>query len=1348
MLDGDSKRQAIHSLKGYAYQIWQSLYEWVSLDEGQSLCLEGAEDIDIMGPGIAETVQVKDIKQSGSVTLNSAEVLKAISHFWDHKKNNSGIQIRYRFLTTAERGKEQLSPFGEKKGLDYWDDCKHKETDLAILKEFLLTKDALSTDLRAFIQETDDDTLRSELISSIQWDTGNPERPYLEELIKTKLVHHGYRLQIPPSESVKVLDALLKIVFEKASGESNRELTFPDFLIHFENKASVSVPISVMRTAVNALSAQIEGMLPLKGTGSPIEMSLILQDISPILPDKCSRRESLITLAKSRILLHKILVFSGTSGMGKSTIATLLVNKLMLRSKWINVRGKDAQSINAIFWLTTIDIKNCDDMVYVIDDISLGAETTTYINGLLGLINTVLTRNGYIIITTQDDLPEALLHYFPQHNELDLHVPQMTVEDIKELLELYGCPTGKKLDLWSNFIFVKAGGHPLLVHAKIRNLESKKWPDPSVDELTVPDDFATIKREVQKRLIADLPHEPSRILLYRLSIFFHPFKKEHALIMGDKSPSVTSPGEAFSLLIGPWVERLTSGYYRLSPLLKDIANEIWSGTETKELHGYAVKALLTERTLSLIEASNSLLHGILGEAGEQLMPLIFYLLASVKEEILPKIAEDLRWLTLVALSPGQQIYPQNPVVSMSLRHLQFRVSAEIDKDSALRVARAWEEEINKLTVDEFKKGCQLLFYLDTLLRYQVPFPLDVAMTKMKAAIQLLPGKGEASRKHLDITLPIDDGIKLLPLFVLVRCQDFNDLSFFIDLIDRQNEMDRVVYVDFFNEEPDWGGYLVDGVYLNEHKASSPKWHECIDAFLLTISKARAWCVSSLVSSAYHMIAVIYDEDLKDTDKAFTVLDEARNVLGSDNSIIEDARAMILFRQNRYGEALEIWERILSTWKTKFLAPLLAYRRAEISSAKLGNWTGAARLSSEASRLAKDMENVSLEIGFQADHAFAVWKLGDSCKSIELFVEVVKKLRFLPDASNDLFAYTLQKRIGLALQWLLNDERSCHTDNFSEPPPGGFSNNEDMTEKIKDYPLQPIEFFWLPLAEIELDLRCDTKIFDSFKEIYSETKYPAIRLAIARLSILQSLRTHSFQKLISEFITFISMAENFKGLISQSIDFVKEFNSVQTTVQKNEEFYDSLINLLCPPIIIYLSRNSDLYPLIELWRDDARNNKVLEGKLASWFDFLEVSNKTSEQELTSIMSNPIASSGERFISSLLLSVELKATPDIIFYANLLLFNTIASGRQMWGSEIDNYLEGIIKNAWILITEKRSFHLIRPVLNKPIILNACDDSSRGLTKSARILLAAKDAVNINIPEDLVTVLKKHAQQDKKV
>lgn len=55
-LISDQKRQAVPTLNGFAYQIWQSLFRWVSLDGTGLIFLEGAEDIVCWGPDGAETI--------------------------------------------------------------------------------------------------------------------------------------------------------------------------------------------------------------------------------------------------------------------------------------------------------------------------------------------------------------------------------------------------------------------------------------------------------------------------------------------------------------------------------------------------------------------------------------------------------------------------------------------------------------------------------------------------------------------------------------------------------------------------------------------------------------------------------------------------------------------------------------------------------------------------------------------------------------------------------------------------------------------------------------------------------------------------------------------------------------------------------------------------------------------------------------------------------------------------------------------------------------------------------------------------------------------------------------------
>ncbi|SRR5712691_6025097 len=188
-LKGDPRRQAVPSLKGYAYQIWHSVYRWVTLGKDDVLYLEGAEDLDVLGPEKAEAIQVKDTKRSGSVTLRSQDVLEAIGHFWELQERNSNVTIFFRFLTTAERGREQGSPFGTTCGLDYWDHCKRQGVDLHPLRTFLQSQQALPDTLHEFIASSDDVAFRSHLIMRIDWDTGSESKEYIEGLVNFTTIH-------------------------------------------------------------------------------------------------------------------------------------------------------------------------------------------------------------------------------------------------------------------------------------------------------------------------------------------------------------------------------------------------------------------------------------------------------------------------------------------------------------------------------------------------------------------------------------------------------------------------------------------------------------------------------------------------------------------------------------------------------------------------------------------------------------------------------------------------------------------------------------------------------------------------------------------------------------------------------------------------------------------------------------------------------------------------------------------------------------------------------------------------------------------------------------------------------
>ena len=112
----DVCRQAMASLRGYVYQLHASAAAWVKLGIDDKLYIEVAEDYTeiLRAPDAIDDVlratQVKDTRESGSLTLNSPDVLNAIEALYRLRISNPGRQVQLVFLTTSDMGQERKNP--------------------------------------------------------------------------------------------------------------------------------------------------------------------------------------------------------------------------------------------------------------------------------------------------------------------------------------------------------------------------------------------------------------------------------------------------------------------------------------------------------------------------------------------------------------------------------------------------------------------------------------------------------------------------------------------------------------------------------------------------------------------------------------------------------------------------------------------------------------------------------------------------------------------------------------------------------------------------------------------------------------------------------------------------------------------------------------------------------------------------------------------------------------------------------------------------------------------------------------------------------------------------------------
>lgn len=247
-------RQAVSTLRGYAYQIWRTLLAWFSLEPNETLFIEGAEDYDVLRDKEGRTVQVKDLARN--VTLASPDILESILHYWEHRRNNPERTTHFHLVTTAGRGKERPNPFDEMAGLDYWDACRRAGTDLGPLREFLphrvwpvtgqgssrQLREELTQEFRTFITTASDDDLREQLIRRVHWHTGSDIQEELERRVEDAVITHGAQfLHLAPTEAKRAIPQLLKYVWGVAVQQGDRRLTYADLHRQVEEATMVLV---------------------------------------------------------------------------------------------------------------------------------------------------------------------------------------------------------------------------------------------------------------------------------------------------------------------------------------------------------------------------------------------------------------------------------------------------------------------------------------------------------------------------------------------------------------------------------------------------------------------------------------------------------------------------------------------------------------------------------------------------------------------------------------------------------------------------------------------------------------------------------------------------------------------------------------------------------------------------------------------------------------------------------------------------------------------------------------------------------------------------------------------------
>lgn len=1330
----DPKRDATDSIRGYVYQIYQSVLAWMQLKDNEILVLEGAEDFDVHCGSSVTTTQVKDV--SGNQTLRSAAIVDSINNYWIHCERNPDHLIILRYLTTAEAGCEQGAPFGTgQKGLEYWKSAESDDVDITPLRTFLPTLD-LSANLVSFIRAATDDELRERLIRRIQWDMGEKPMDAIGYAIEDKLKVHGSKFGISPHYSRQALPHLVTKAANLLSTKGVKELRLGDFLSSFEEATTVVMPLGEMMAMSSGSKLQ-----QLAGMAEMMRFTNRAPTIGKPLPivDGCIARTNVVSNIAKLLREQRIIFLYGSSGLGKTNLAALLTQTVGGNWGWAGFRGRQADQImdmleHANFELNTLQLPP----LLVLDDIDF-SQADRFEREFITLVFSASSANGMVIVTSQARPPLQLLPKLWKSEICEVSVPYFDEAEVSEMVRNHGLVDDVRGPDWTRTILVTTSGHPQLVHARVRNLSKRGWPTIDISDLTKPEDIERVRAEARKRLVAEFPSENTRILAYRLSLIIGSFSRETAIAVAEAPPPTTLPGEAFDALIGPWIEREEDNRYRISPLLSGAATNVLSETEITSVHGGIALSIINRKSIDQFEVSTAFFHAFMAKHAMVLASLANKIITTNSEHM-HFLYDAMSWYPHFSLEAGQKILPGNPAVDLMLRLAQYKLTTcSSRQDNALSIIERIEETINQIEPSELRQYSEGLAYGIILNNYEVQIPSSIVIRLLSRMIDLADenlflktlsdsfGDGQADHPRIGENKPE----QLLFSYQGARLTGLDDLSELVTSLNDLPKNKRDHLLSVCNSDMGFAELLVNRAWWKEVKdGGTLDVEKALKVLDFTAIKSREWQVPKLLKACLVAMSVVHDEYGHSAQDALEILDAADKEFPEDASLINQ-RAKVLLHADRDLEALPLIRKALSLSGLSDVEFVYSCRNAGISAAKQNDWVEADRFFLMGAEKAKRSSvQQSMGIGLMADAAYTQWKQKKFKNSLLIFADVLDLLGSVP-LTNDIRIHHLHATVRHSISWIHFDASgTCPTD-FADPLPGMCSNQEPH-KGIKDHRIVDIGAAWELLAATEHILELVIGIKERAQSV-TGGKSSLLLAGYGRTLAFDSIfRSKDFGNLVPRLIEMLEGLLHSKKLKDGDEDVwaIGEISKLPEGHLENPENWVTIYHYILLASVICTAHNQTTPLPIECWRADLGKVCALPDSANQFFNVLNGE-------------NPNNSLYQQAAAAVFALRNGALAPTDLWKHSFRLLNAIMHEKR-W---VEAALEELLITRWVYATRNQRFAFSTPSLACPEIESCClDQSLNGLAKIAAVLDIAAPYLNIRTPSDTKQMLKKIIEQGK--
>lgn len=1079
-LVSDPARQAQDTFRGYIYQILRSILVWLDLGDDEQLFLEGAEDLDRIDGTEALAEQVKDTAGSGNITLRTASVVDAINNFWAHRTRNPSIVIRYRYVTTSGIGIEQGSSFDSGRGgLDLWNSLRAASYDpgndahIESIARFLLNEGKLSAPLKLLVDEASPADFFAQIIQPIEWMAGQQDGDALVRNIKDRLVVHGAASSIAPADAELGFDALYTAAFDAAKQKDGVPLNRAQFLRIFAGATGVHVPkqdlLTLMRAALSSgggdLAVQVQ---PIALEGPP--------PLPPQYFQRAASEQALnVGLSAGTVLLH------GSTGSGKTlTAASMLVADEPL---WLTLRDLSPGEVKARLVAAAEQLRaGVTARTLVIDDLNTLSDPRAIAGPLSALWHALQAIGGRLLVTSDRTLPDRLAQAVQLDPAREFQMQPFAADEIEAFLRENECPDDRA-KLWSKLLEVSTRGHPQLVNARVRTLAAKNFPQPDhSDLLGATGDLDPIKFEA-RRLISELP-EGARELLLRASLMTGRLSRKRLMSIGRLQDAIAEPGAAIDIIAGPWLENTEDGEYRVSPLTRGAADELRGQDWTKAMHGQLAWTYLLDRTVSPWDISSILMHCyIAGMAG----PLVYVSqgMFSASDETWAAVGEACGVYVGLGLDASNPLPFRTAIDVFVFRILQYRIAAETNPETAMRIALKIEEEFAGAPHDDGWQFFRFLYLSQFLSILKVRYPVAVIVARSLEFFDVA--------KALETTFPerlakvgLEDGdsvpagtyVQFASLQLFSHIQDIDEFTALIEALAGRSMANACTVLNSICSPDDMASVLIERLWLSEYESKAIGWPAFREKLRNAFDFSAEVGATSMARAIAPVLLRMINEDMGDPEGAIAEACDLDAVVGTDPIYI-CAFAKVMSDAGYFPKARQLWRAALPRWPRAEdgIGCSYAYRSAAIGSARNGEWTEAADYFDEARSPIEEGSRPTFTIGLKMDAALARFMGGDRGKAVREFGQVVAALAPMQADYECEPLLSLQRRSGGVLSAAVGWTAGERTDEEMTKLVGMCSNLDPF---VTDAPVAP-PLDTLRLDLIRLELACGASLDGSLQE---------------------------------------------------------------------------------------------------------------------------------------------------------------------------------------------------------------------------------------------------------------------------